>query len=93
MICYDLDTQWSAIELPRSRFKDLHGDNSMMRNARGNPATPFPSLVFQQFQHEPEELFQYTITSTVPYDDPTLLFANAGMNQVTFNLIERDILA
>ena len=41
--------------------------------------------IFIQYYVEREDLKHTFVpsSSTVPHDDPTLLFANAGMNQVT----------
>lgn len=47
------------------------------------PASKIRDDFFKYFR-EREHTFVPS-SSTIPYDDPTLLFANAGMNQVAYN--------
>jgi alanyl-tRNA synthetase len=42
--------------------------------------------MFYDFFIEKEHLYWHS-SSTIPLDDPTLLFANAGMNQVHSDMI------
>jgi alanyl-tRNA synthetase len=48
------------------------------------PVNKVRNTFFQYFQDNGHTFVPSS--STIPHDDPTLLFANAGMNQVSFLL-------
>lgn len=45
-----------------------------------NDASSIRQRFFDYFQSKRDHLYVHS-SSTIPHDDPTLLFANAGMNQ------------